>query len=218
MTKRSVLVFIILCSTYSCKKNTDISANTNILSFPEIQCNGEIPDILKQELGSHRLAQPSDFVSTIRSYEDEDTERKLTCSIFSYDFNQDNLLDYALLSVSPNKDQFRFMILLNQNNQDFEKAVIQEYKSITKTSGIIYTSMNLKLGGESGLMERAYSPLKPNTQEGKIFKENPAIELWEAIKSNQDDVPQNIEISTLSYCSKAFYFDQNRFKTFVVCD
>ena len=217
MTKNTILIFLACCSMYACKANLYTFSKNQ--SLPEVECHGEIPEIVKQELGSYRLSKPSDFVSTIRNYADENPEKKLTCSIFSDDFNQDSLVDYALLSIAPDESQFRFMILINQNNINFEKAIIEDYKAISNSSsGIVYTSMSLKNSGERGLMERAYSPLKPNTSEGKIFEKNPAIELWDAIKLNQSDIPQDLELGTLSYCSKAFYFDKNQLNTFVVCD
>ncbi len=217
MIKNTILIFIIFCSTNAC--STKVNTFSKNKSLPEVECHGEIPDIVKKEMELYRLAKPSDFVSTIRNYADENPEKKLTCSIFSSDFNQDSLVDYALLAIAPDESQFQFMILINQNNINFEKAIIEDYQTISNSSsGIVYTSMSLKNSGEMGLMKRAYSPLKPNSSEGKIFEKNPAIELWDAIKLNQSDIPQDLELGTLSYCSKAFYFDKNQLNTFVVCD
>ena len=217
MIKKATFIFLIFCSTYACRENFNTASQNK--SFPEVECHGEIPDIVKKEMELYRLAKPSDFVSTIRNYADENPEKKLTCSIFSSDFNQDTLIDYALLSIAPDQNQFRFMILINQNNISFKKAIAEDYKTISNSSsGIVYTSMSLKNSGERGLMERAYSSLKPNTSEGQIFEKSPAIELWDAIKLNQSEIPQDLELSTLSYCSKAFYFDKDQLNTFVVCD
>jgi hypothetical protein len=64
---------------------------------------------------------------------------------------------------------------------------------------------------------REYFPLKPGTIERKIFEAKPAIELWRAIATDLAGVPQNLEVSTLAYCSDIFYFVDG-FKTTEVCD
>ena len=183
------------------------------------QCQGEISASVKPALEDYRLAQESDFVSSIRAYAQENPTKEITCSIFTADFNQDSLNDYALLLVAPDQANFRFAILLNQGDGTFTSAVTKDYQSVTNPSaGIIYTSMSFKPSGELGPANREYSPLNPETPEGKTFVAQPAIELWEAIKSNQTNVPQDLDLSTLAYCSEVFYFVDNKLKMITVCD
>jgi hypothetical protein len=64
---------------------------------------------------------------------------------------------------------------------------------------------------------REYFPLKPGTIERKIFEAKPAIELWRAIATDLAGVPQNLEVSSLAYCSDIFYFIDG-VETTEVCD
>lgn len=198
--------------------NTPLSVAT----VQQAQCNQEIPAELKVKLANYRLAQKSDFVASIRAYEQENPQDKVTCSIFSADFDQNNLPDYALLLVAKDNKTFHFTIALNFGDGQFFPRAPQTFKSITNPDeGIIYTSMSFKPAKSTGSANREYFPLQPGTPERKIFAAQPAIELWRALNTDLVGVPQNLEVSTLAYCTDIFYFDQSRgseLKTTSVCD
>lgn len=201
-------------SSKSAGKTTPLAAK-----LPEPQCQGQVPSPLKAKLGEYRLAQPSDFVSSIRDYERENPRKKLTCSIFTADFNQDSLPDYALLLVNSKTRRFRFVLAINQGNGKFEPAVLNDFNRLANSErGIVYTSMMFKPSGSLGSAKREYSPLKYGTSDEQIFKAKPAIELWKAIATNSAGVPQDLNVSTLAYCSDVFYFVDGQLKNFSVCD
>lgn len=184
----------------------------------EVQCNGEIPASLKAKLGKYRLAQKSDFVAAIRGYEKENPKDKLTCSSFTADFNKDGFKDYSLLLVAQDNTTFHFTVLINQGDDSFIPRVTKTFKSITKPeAGVIYTSMSFKPANRSGSALRDYFPLKPGTPERKIFEANPAIELWKTLDTDLAGVPQNLELSSLGYCTDNFSFVDGD-KTTIVCD
>lgn len=187
------------------------------LSAP--QCQGEVPSSIKIKLRDYRLAQPSDFVASIRASERENPHKKLTCSIFTADFNQDGLPDYALLLVNPKTQNFRFVMAINQGNGKFEPAVLKDFHPLANSDqGIIYTSMLFKPSGSLGAAKREYSPLKYGTSDEQIFKAQTAIELWKPLSLNPTGMPQDLNVSTLAYCSDIFYFVDRQLKTFGVCD
>lgn len=192
---------------------------TSRAQLPEVQCQGELPTAVKATLGDYRLAQKPDFVAAIRSYEQENPQQKLTCSIFTADFNGDGMNDYALLLVNPNTDNFRFQLMIHQGNGQFNSAVTKEFPRLPNSAeGKIYTSMTLKQAGELGSAARDYSPIKSGTWQEKVFQTKPAIELWKARSVNAAGIPQHSEVATLAYCSDVFYFFNAQLKTFGVCD
>ncbi|MEP0770249.1 VCBS repeat-containing protein [Trichocoleus sp. ST-U1] len=186
--------------------------------LPDIQCQGEVPQPVKATLGEHRLAKESDFVPSIRNFKSSETpNKKFTCSIFSADFNQDGLKDYAMLLVAEETADSRFQIALNQGNGKFERSLVKDYRRTTKPEeGVIYTSMDLKSAGEKGLANRKYSPLKAESIEEKTYISTPAIELWKVSKT--DEPPKQLDVDSLAYCSEAFYFVEDEQKNFAVCD
>jgi hypothetical protein len=196
----------------------ELKTPSSVAEVAQVECNGEIPAELKAKLGKYQLAQKSDFVASIRAYEQENPRDKVTCSIFTTDFNEDNLKDYSLLLVAQDNTTFHFTILLNQGNGSFTPVETKTFKSITSPEdGIIYTSMSFKPPKTPGVALREYFPLKPGTPERKIFEAQPAIELWRAINTDLAGVPQDLEVSTLAYCSDIFYFVDG-VKTIGVCD
>lgn len=222
----TTLLFLFACNSQDNLQSSSSegsSTNSNKISttadFPKIQCRGELPKSLQTKIGAYRLAKESDFVASIRSYAQENPSLNLTCNIFGADFNQDKLNDYALLLVAEDNTHFRFLLLLNQGQGELAEAIVKDYQTITKPSnGIVYTSMDYKPPEEPGITQRAYSPIKIDTPEGKKFIAKPAIELWDAIKINQATVPQDTYLETLAYCSKVFYWVETKFETITVCD
>ncbi len=64
------------------------------VELPDVQSQGELPKQLKKNIGQknigeYRLAQGSDFVKSIRSFDKDYTQEELTCTIFTADFNND---------------------------------------------------------------------------------------------------------------------------------
>lgn len=237
MIKRSLLAVVLSLAAYnSIATSNQVQVNTSPLTsnssssptiktpssvakVPKAQCNREIPEPLKAKLGKYRLAQKSDFVPSIRAYAPENPEAKVTCSIFTADFDENSLQDYALLLVAEDNTTFHFTILLNQGNSSFIPGETKTYKSITNPDeGVIYTSMSFKPANSPGPALRDYFPLKPGTPERKIFEAQPAIELWRAINTDLAGVPQDLELNTLAYCSNIFYFVDGEIKTTGVCD
>ncbi len=222
----TTLLFLFACNSqdnFQSSSSKKTTANSNKISttaaFPESLCRGELPKSLQTQISAYRLAKESDFVASIRTYAQENPSLNLTCNIFGTDLNQDELNDYALLLVAEDSTHFRFLLLLNKGKGEFAEVVVKDYQSVTKPSnGIVYTSMDYKPPGELGITQRAYSPIKINTPEGKKFIAKPAIELWDAIKLNQATVPQDTYLETLAYCSMVFYWVETQFKTITVCD
>ncbi|MEM8719731.1 MAG: hypothetical protein AAGE84_10540 [Cyanobacteria bacterium P01_G01_bin.39] len=221
----TILLFRLSCDSQDnvqLSKSNETTANSHQIStttFPEIHCRGELPNSLKTQIGAYRLAKESDFVASIRSYAQEHPSLNLICNIFGADFSQNNLNDYALLLVAEDNTHFRFLLLLNKGQGEFAEVIVKDYQSITKPSdGLVYTSMEYKLPGEPGITQRAYSPIKTDTPEGEKFIAQPAIELWDAIKLNQANVPQDTYLETLAYCSNVYYLVETQFETITVCD
>ncbi|MBD1928388.1 hypothetical protein H6F74_19355 [Trichocoleus sp. FACHB-90] len=221
MINKLSLVVLLALSLAACtstpQSNQSAIANSPTAELPDVQCQGEVPQPVKASLGEFRLAQEADFIPAIRQFQASgNSKQKLTCSIFSADFNQDGLKDYAMLLVSEELGDFRFQMSLNQGDGKFQRDFVKDYKRITKPeAGVIYTSMDFKPAGEKGLAARDYSPLKPGSPEQKTYVEKPAIELWKG--SQTDAPPKQLDISSLGYCSEALYFVDGK-KTFVVCD
>ena len=206
-----MIMFSALSMIVACSAQDEVSS--------EFRCLQEIPKTLEAQFNNYQLAQTSDFVTSIRNYASENDKNILTCSIFEADFNRDRLNDYALLLIAEDKTHFRFLILLNQGKEKFTEALVKDYQTVNQLSeGIIYTSMSYKPSGELGIAQREYSPIKPDTPEGKTFIAAPAIELWEAIKDNKTNLPLDLELDTLAYCSEVFYWQEENFKTVIVCD
>lgn len=228
MIKKIFLLAMVLMlgacnSTTNSNQSTSTTSTTSptpstVAELPNLQCQGEVPQPVKATLGEHRLAKESDFVPSIRNFKSSETpNQKFTCSIFSADFNQDGLKDYAMLLVAEETADFRFQIALNQGNGKFERSLVKDYRRTTKPEeGVIYTSMDFKPAGEKGLANRKYSPLKAESAEEKTYISTPAIELWKVSKT--DEPPKQLDVDSLAYCSEALYFLDGKQKTFAVCD
>lgn len=197
------------------------SASVPPEQLPDYQCQGEIPEPLKEKLKDYRLAQEEDFVSSIREYARE-AAVKPTCSIFTADFNGDGAKDYAMLLVNKNpseerseeKSAFRFELLVNRGNGKFGTAAVRSYKKANEaTNGVIYTSMRLKPAQEKGAATRDRFPLQSGTPDWESFINKPGIELWRALPLTPDRQPQNLNISTLAFCSEVFYFVEEKRET-----
>lgn len=185
----------------------------------EVQCSGDMPEVLKEQLKDFRLAENTDFVGAIREAGSE-FKTPLTCGIYTADFNGDSQLDYALLLVDEKVSDFRFEMLINRGNGEFGTAALRSFKPpLNSKNGIIYTAMFLKPAGVAGVAERDNFPLKVGTEERRIFESKPAIELWRALDTDVDGLPKSLEVSTLAYCSDLFYFDdKGMLKQLTVCD
>jgi hypothetical protein len=189
--------------------------------LPDVQCSGTLPAPVAatERLENYRLAQEKDFVASIRQYERQ-SNKKLTCSIFTADFNDDGLKEYALLLVNTKTSEFRFELLLNRGTGEapFGTVAVRNFKVVTNPDGgVIYTAMRLKQAKEVGPASRSSFPLKPGSQEREKFVNSPAIELWRT-PSNSDGVPKDLNLSTLAYCSDVFYFVDGKLETITVCD
>ncbi|MBD1895240.1 hypothetical protein [Coleofasciculus sp. FACHB-129] len=228
MIKKIFLLAMVLMlgacnSTTNSNQSTSTTSTTSptpstVAELPNLQCQGEVPQPVKATLGEHRLAKESDFVPSIRNFKSSETpDKKFTCSIFSADFNQDGLKDYAMLLVAEETADFRFQIALNQGNEKFERSLVKDYKRVTKPEeGVIYTSMDFKPAKEKGLANRKYSPLKAESPEEKTYINTPAIELWKVSKT--DEPPKQLDVDSLAYCSEALYFVEGKQRNFAVCD
>lgn len=195
------------------------SADPSLPQLTEVQCRGELPTPVKATLGEYRLAQRSDFVAAIRTYEQENPQQKLTCSIYTADFNGDGVKDYALLLVNPKTKNFRFQLMIAQNKGKFNSAVTKDFLHLPNSAeGTIYTAMTFKPPGELGPAAREYSPIKSGTWQEKVFQTKSAIELWKALPVDAAGIPQHSEVATLAYCSDVFYFFNAQLRTFSVCD
>lgn len=186
--------------------------------LPDVQCQGEIPAPVQVTLGDYRLARKSDFISAIRNFKPEFNDQNVTCAIFTADFNEDKLKDYALLLVHQKTFDFRFQMVLNQGSGKFASAFVKDYKRLTQPEvGVIYTSMSFKPPGAPGLAAREYTPLKPGTPERKAYQEKAAISLWKAnlIPSGSS---KDFNVNMLSYCSEGLYLKNGKETSFTVCD
>ena len=108
-----------------------LKKESSVVEVGQVQCNGEMPASLKAKLGKYRLAQKSDFVAAIRAYEKENPRDKVTCSIFTADFNEDGFKDYSVLLVAQDNTTFHFTILLNQGDGSFAPIKTRTFKSVT---------------------------------------------------------------------------------------
>ncbi|WP_017717536.1 hypothetical protein [Kamptonema formosum] len=188
---------------------------------PDVQCSGTLPAPVAatDRLENYRLAQEKDFVASIRQYERQ-SNKKLTCSIFTADFNGDGLKEYALLLVNSKTSEFRFELLLNRGTGEtpFGTVAVRNFKIVTNPNqDFIYTAMTFKPAKELGPASRSYFPLKPGTPEREKFVASPAIELWRS-PTNSDGVPKDLNLSTIAYCSDVFYFVNGKLETVSVCD
>jgi hypothetical protein len=185
---------------------------------PDIQCSGLLPRSVEVSIEDYRLVQRSDFIPAIQNFKRASSTEVFTCGIFTADFDGDGDRDYALLLVNDETKQFRAQFSLNQGNDTFEPMVLRTYSAMpTVAQGeVVYTSMSFKPKGEAGLALRDYSPLQSRDRE--VYTERPAIALWRAILTDDQGLPADFEISTLAYCSDAYYFINGKLETFSVCD
>jgi hypothetical protein len=95
-------------SNLSVAPSFDPNASTSSMeeNLPKFSVEEEIPASVKATLGEYRLGKETDFVSSIRVYARENPTEQFTCSIFTADFNQDGLNDYALLLVAQTATYF----------------------------------------------------------------------------------------------------------------
>ena len=196
------------------------SNENNSIVLESGECLTELPEnITSNTIENYQLAQSGDFFAPIREFEQQTDRGKFTCSGYSLDFNQDQLIDYALFLVKPDRSSFKFILLINQGNQNFSTLYTKDYPVVNEPDqGIIYTSMGYKPVGELGILRREYSPIKTDSPEGKIFANSSAIELWDAIKEEGKKVPMDLDLSTLAYCSEVLYWNQEELATVTVCD
>ncbi len=229
-----ILLFLILPYLYSCEfSNKSILSNQNNsltndqnendnrdseLSITP-KCLTDLPELIKEKLEDYSPARKDDFVQSIRNYDQENVTKDILCSIINLDINKDGLNDYAILSISPDQSSFRFLLLINQGEDKFASVIVKDYPTINQgAEGIIYTSMSYKSEGELGIIQREYSPIKPETKEGITFIASPAIKLWKPITNNKTNLPLDLNLETLSYCSEVFYWSESQIKTVTVCD
>ncbi|WP_424101806.1 hypothetical protein [Moorena producens] len=57
------------------------------LSYQTFNVRENCQNKSKKNIGEYRLAQGSDFVKLIRSFDQDYTQEQLTCTIFTADFN-----------------------------------------------------------------------------------------------------------------------------------
>ncbi len=186
------------------------------LPLPEVQCQGELPEALAEVTAGYRLADESDFVSSIRDFNQNATE-DLTCSIFTADFDEDKDRDYALLLVDDKTSSFRVQLALNQGNGTFKPLVLKEFEPLADTeAGSVYISLNFKRPGSEGLANREYSPLTDTAR--NVYLSKPAIDHWRAIQMDEQGKPTSLDVSSLGYCSDAYYYVNGNLVMFTVCD
>lgn len=195
-------------------------ADANPSQTARAECQPEtLPNAIATATDDYRLAQPADFVASIRHYEQDYSEEPFTCNLIKQDFNRDGLPDYALLLVHRKTGAGRFQLLLSQGNGQFSSAVSRDYSYVAHPEGgTVYVAMFFKAAGEQGPALRSYFPLEPETPERRAFIERPALELWKPIPGESENQPMDLEVDTLAYCSDVFYvLDRNLEKT-TVCD
>ncbi len=117
--------------------NTPLS----VAAVQQAQCNQKIPAKLQAKLANYRLAQKSDFVASIRAYEQENPQDKVTCSVFSADFDQNNLPDYALLLVAQDNKTFHFTIALNFGDGQFFPERLRHSKGSRIQTKVLFTHL-----------------------------------------------------------------------------
>jgi hypothetical protein len=191
------------------------SPNANL---PEVQCKGELPEAVTASIEGYRLAKESDFVPALRQYNESNTDRDFTCSVFTADFDEDRDRDYALLLIEEETSNFQLRFALNSGNGTFRSLVLKEFERVTEPDeGVVYTSINYKPPGEPGLTQREYNPL--NETRSNLYVSQPAISAWRAIDTNAEGLPNTVEeISSLAYCSDAYYYVEGNLEAFTVCD
>lgn len=199
--------------------NASASPSAPTTNLPDVDCSGDLPPAVEATFGEFRLAQASDFLTVIQEFDPDYMDQEFTCSVFTADFNEDSAKDYALLLVSEEGVGFRAQFALNQGNGEFTPLILNDYELRTESpEGIVYTSMDFKPAGSEGLAAREYSPLQQGTPERQTYIATPAIGLWKTIVPEDEAISTDVDISSLGYCSEAFYLVEGEVKTFTVCD
>lgn len=211
----------------SATKNSATLVNT-----PEVQCQGKLPKVIESSLSGYRLARPTDFVEAIQKLDRQPKNTAytylygnspVTCSIFTADFNQDGLKDYAVLLINQTTNYSQFRLLINRGTT-FETIRVTDYeKPPEPIKGLVYTAMFLKPSGELGAAARKYFPLEESTPERQQFVDSPTLELWNPPIVTPTAFPERLrpdffKFDQLGNSSTLLYFFEGQLKTANVSD
>jgi hypothetical protein len=177
----------------------------------------DLPPALVAELGRYRVAQPADFIATVRAHAARHPEEDALRGLIAEDFNGDGTPDYAVLAVDRKTREFRFVLAIsNGNGYSFPQR--RHYRgAFEQRGGIVYTAIALKPAGAHTWSDKLYSPLANNAAEREAYQQLPALALWRSVGIDPYGRPDDYEVSSLAYCREVFYYPGGKAKDFMVC-
>ncbi|MBW4655400.1 MAG: hypothetical protein KME20_20535 [Kaiparowitsia implicata GSE-PSE-MK54-09C] len=193
-------------------------------------CQAELPPELDGTLNGYRLAQPEDFIATLRDWENQAKDgeftvrygdQPITCSVIAADFNGDRHLDYALIVVNEQRQTSQFRLVLTRGDRP-EIVATRDFPTPPQTDeGLVYTAMFLKLPHQLGPAYRDSFPLAEGSSGRSHFISVAAVELWTApiISPMQPPAALTSEMfrpDTLGERSEVFYLDRGELQVLQV--
>lgn len=176
-----------------------------------------LPAAVTAELGHFQVAEPQDFIASIRTYAAAHPDQQATRGLIAEDLNGDGKPDYAVLAVDRKTREFRFVFALSQG----ETYVIKEHRkyrgAFEQKGGIVYTVLGFKPKGVDTWADRLYSPLAAGTPDRAAYVAAPALAVWRSIGLDPYGRPDDYEVETLGYCQDVYYWVGGQPRTFMGC-
>lgn len=177
-----------------------------------------LPPAVQAALGRYRIAEPEDFVASIRKLAAAHPERLLTRGLVTEDLNGDGLPDYALLCVDRRTREFRFLFAVSGAGGNYGFVERRHYRgAFPQYGGIVYTAMETKLAGDDSWADKLYSHLAPGSPERAAFAAVPALALWRSVGLDPYGRADDFDASTLGYCRDVYYYPGGKLATLMVC-
>ncbi|HEY9841385.1 MAG: hypothetical protein ACAI44_07825 [Candidatus Sericytochromatia bacterium] len=181
-----------------------------------------VENFLRQKMPAYRLATAADY-SPVLGAEDRGE------AVIQADFNQDKMLDYAVLLVNDQDKENRIYYLLGRRS-GLETVLLWAGKWHDQTRPV-RNPVFFKPAGDPGMSERTYNTLtndsdRPATMSAQERREIhalkaapylavPAIEVWTGAGQPSSHADS---LSELAYCSKTWYYQGGVLKAFEACD
>ncbi len=195
-------------------------------------CQTDLPPELDETLDGYRLAQPEDFIATLRDWENQPNgeeftmrygNQPLTCSVIAADLEGDRHLDYALIVVNEQRQTSQFRLVLNRGDRP-EIVATRDFPTPPEPAdGLVYTAMFLKLPHLPGPANRNGFPLTEGSSERSHFISIAAVELWTApiVSPLQPPAALTSEMfrpDALGERSEVFYLERGELQVLQVSD
>lgn len=173
----------------------------------------DLPAPVLARLGRYQVAEPADFVASIRT-----GYPALARGVTTLDLDGDGRPDFAVFAVDRSTREFRFVLAVSRPDGGYDFPQDRHYRgAFDKYGGIVYAAVEAKAPGDDAWADKLYSRLPPDSPERAAFKRVPAIALWRSIGLDPYNRPDDFAASSLDYCRDVFYYLDGKPRTWMVC-